>query len=204
MLYTNKEIAKRRKVEIKMKKLIQILMYCILIPIIIYNISLIAQSIINPNETPSFLGIKSYVIISGSMEPNINIGDIVITKNIENEGENVKIGDVISYRKGQAVITHRVVQIDYNEDGEIMFKTKGDSNNAEDSEEVKYSNIEGKVERVIPKIGRVSLLLQNKLIIILILMIFYIYLSRNYKKNKKRNERKLKRLEHESKKINSL
>ncbi len=192
MLYTNQEIAKRKNIEIKIKNSFNVLIYIILISIMSYNISLILQSIFCPNKTPSFLGIKTYVIISGSMEPNIDIGDIVIVK----EEKNLQVGDVISYRKGQSVITHRIVNIT-EENGEKEYKTKGDNNNTEDSEIIFNNNIEGKVIRVVPKLGKVALLLKNKIIIIVILIILYMYISSNYKKNKKINSRHQKRLEYE-------
>lgn len=201
MLYTNQEINKRKNREIKIKNIIYVIMYCFLVIIMTYNISLIMQSLINPNKTPSFFGIKTYVIISGSMEPNINIGDMVITKSKENE---LKVGDIISYRKGQSVITHRISQIIENENGETTYRTKGDNNNAEDGEEIYLKDIEGKVVKVVPKIGKVSLLLQNKIIIIMIILIFYIYLSRNYKKNKKINTRHIKRLKYEEEIKNTI
>ncbi len=193
MLYTDQEINKRIKIENRIRNILYGIMYAVLIIIMVYNISLIAQSILKPNKTPSFLGVKTYVIISGSMEPNIEIGDIVVVK----AEENLDIGDVISYRKGQSVITHRITQINKNENGEIEYKTRGDNNNVEDEESIKPSNIEGKVIKIVPKLGNVTLILQNKVIIIFIFIIFYIYVSRNYKKNKKVNERHLKRLKYE-------
>lgn len=192
MLYTNQEINKRRNIEIRIKNKFNIFIYIILIIIMLYNISLIIQSIFYPNRTPSFLGIKTYVIISGSMKPNIDIGDIVIVK----EEKNLQIGDVISYRKGQSVITHRIVDIT-EDDGEIKYKTKGDNNNTEDSENVLNKNIEGKVIKVIPKLGNVTLVLKNKIAIIIILIMLYIYISRTYKKNRKMNLRHQKRVEFE-------
>jgi len=193
MLYTDQEINKRIKIENRIRNILYGIMYAVLIIIMVYNISLIAQSILKPNKTPSFLGVKTYIIISGSMEPNIEIGDIVVVK----AEENLDIGDVISYRKGQSVITHRITQINKNENGEIEYKTQGDNNNVEDEESIKPSNIEGKVIKIVPKLGNVTLILQNKVIIIFIFIIFYIYVSRNYKKNKKVNERHLKRLKYE-------
>lgn len=194
MLYTSQEISKRKNIEIKTKKIWNFIIYFILIIIMTYNISLIFQSILNPNKTPSFLGIKTYVIISGSMEPNINIGDIVITKESD---EELQIGDVISYRKGQSVITHRITNIIKEENGDTKYRTKGDNNNTEDSEEILIENIEGKVIKVVPKLGEITLLLQNKISIIIIFIILYIYISSNYKKNKKINSRHLKRMEYE-------
>lgn len=193
MLYTDQEINKRLKIENRIRNILYGIMYAVLIIIMVYNISLIAQSILKPNKTPSFLGVKTYVIISGSMEPNIEIGDIVVGK----AEENLDIGDVISYRKGQSVITHRITQINKKENGEIEYRTQGDNNNVEDEESIKPSNIEGKVIKIVPKLGKVTLILQNKVIIIFIFIIFYIYVSRNYKKNKKVNERHLKRLKYE-------
>ena len=201
MLYTNQEISKRRNREIKTKNAVYIIIYCILTIMMAYNISLIIQSVVSPNKTPSFFGIKTYVIISGSMEPNINIGDMVITKSNEDE---LEVGDIISYRKGQSVITHRISQILEDENGEKTYRTKGDNNNAEDGEEIYLKDIEGKVIKVIPKIGKISLLLQNKIIIIMIIFIFYIYISKNYKKNKKINSRHIKRLNYEEEMKNMI
>ena len=198
MLYTNQEISKRKNIEIKLKNILNIIIYIILTIIMAYNISLIIQSVLKPNKTPSFLGIKTYVIISGSMEPNINIGDIVITK----DKEDLQVGDIISYRKGHSVITHRISQVSYNENGEKIYKTKGDNNNTEDSEEISTADIEGKVVKVIPKLGKISLVLQNKVIIIMVLIVFYMLISKNYKKNKKLNSRHLKRMEYEKNKKN--
>ncbi len=199
MLYTNAEIQKRRNRDEKIRKIVTNVMYIILIPILIYNVSLIFQTIINTNKTPSFFGIKTYVIVSGSMKPNINIGDIVIVKNIEDK-EDIKIGDVISFRKGQSIITHRITNIQYDENQTIKITTKGDNNNTEDSEEISYDDIEGKVIKIIPKLGNISLAMQNKIIIIVVIILFYMYLSRNYKINRRKTARKLKKLEYEKRK----
>lgn len=199
MFYNNKEITKRKNVEIKIKNTLNIAMYIILIILISYNILIIAQSILFPNKTPSFFGVKTYVIISGSMEPEINIGDIVVVKEEKN---NLKVEDIISYRKGQSVITHRISQIVENDNDRVTYKTKGDNNNTEDSEKIESKEIEGKVIKVIPKLGKLSLMLKNKVIIIFVLIILYICILKSYKKNKKIKLRHLKRLEYEKLKNN--
>ena len=56
------------------------ILYIIIIPIIIYDMFLIIQTIMNPNDTPDFFGYKTFSIITGSMEPTINVNDIVIVK----------------------------------------------------------------------------------------------------------------------------
>ena len=198
-LYTNEEIKRRKNKEIKRKRIVSICVYIILIPILIYNINLIIKAIINPNETPSFFRIKTYVIISGSMEPNIKIGDIVITKSIKNKEESIKVGDIISYRKGQNVITHRITNIEKDENGILRIATKGDNNKTEDSERILINNIEGKVITVIPKIGYITLILKDKVLIILIFIIAYVYISKTEKVKKRKEARKQKRIKYEQK-----
>lgn len=157
----------------KIKKTIKVLAYVILIPLLIYNITIIAETFLFPKKTPSFFGIKTYIIVSGSMEPNLNIGDIVVVKS--NKQKSLKKGDIISFRENQSIITHRINEV-LKVDGEIKYKTKGDNNNVVDSELVKYENIEGKVILTIPKIGNVVLFLQKKEVIILVFIGFYVYM----------------------------
>ena len=168
-----------------------------MLPILIYNLSLIIQSVLKPYETPNFLGIKTYVIISGSMQPELKIGDIVVVKKITQE--DLKVGDIISFRHGQSVITHRISRI-IEEDGERKYITKGDFNNAEDSESVTYNNIEGKVIRSVPQFGKIALMLQDKIVIIFLIIVLYIYLVYSGKLKKKKMQRRMKRIDYEKKK----
>lgn len=83
MLYTNEAIKIRKKRQVKLKSLINEIIYIVLLPVLIYNIFIIGQAILNPNKTPNFLGIKTYIIVSGSMEPNLQIGDIAVVKKFQ-------------------------------------------------------------------------------------------------------------------------
>jgi len=194
MLYTDEAIQIRKRKITNIKNAINLAVYIILVPLLIYNTFLIAQAIINPNKTPSFLGIKTYVIISGSMLPEIDVGDIVITKNVVQE--KLKEGDIISFRQGQSVVTHRISQIVIVND-EVQYKTKGDNNNTEDSGTISYNSIEGKVVKIIPFLGNIALMLQGKITIIIMIIISYIYLSYSDSIRKKRNQRRIKRLQYE-------
>lgn len=193
MLYTNEAIQKRQLRKKKIKKITRIVACTILIPILVYNISLIIQSIINPNKTPSFFGIKTYVIISGSMKPNYNIGDIVVAKNTN--ANSLKEGDVISFRQGQIIVTHRIIKVENS--NKLVFKTKGDNNNSEDSEEVTANLIEGKVVFKIPWIGNIALFFRGKIAIIVLLITYYIIATRANKKDKLKSRRRRKRIEYE-------
>ena len=202
MLYTDEAIRTRKNKIAAIKSKIALVVYIVLIPLLIYNVFIIATSVIKPDKTSSIFGIKTYVIISGSMMPELEIGDIVVVKTVLPEDLNV--GDLISYRKGQVIVTHRITKILDSSDNKKEFITKGDSNNVEDSGKVFENALEGKVIKKIPKLGNLAIILKNKIIIIAIIVLYYIYLVFSQAKQKKKNIRKLKRQEYEISKINKV
>lgn len=194
MLYTEEAIIKRKQKAQAFKRVITITTYILIILLLTYNISLIIQAVVNPSKTPSFFGIKTYSIISGSMEPTIHTGDIVIAK--ETNKENLQIGDIISFRLGQSVVTHRIIGIEETENGEV-YTTKGDKNNTEDKVEIKIDLIEGKVIGRIPFMGKIAKLLHGNISIIVIILMVYIYYSHTSKVSRIKNRRKAKRMKYE-------
>lgn len=198
MQYTEEAIKNRKNKIENIKKKINTLICIILVPLLIYNVSLLIQAIIEPNKTPALFGIKMYVIVSGSMEPELNIGDIVIVK----ENDNYQKDDVISFRQGQSVITHRIIEV-INDD-EISYKTKGDNNNTEDKQIVLKEDIEGKVINKIPTVGKFVLVVKDKTILIVIVLLYYIFLVRDQSIQKRKNTRKIKRERYEKKKKEEL
>lgn len=127
------------------------------------------------------------------MTPEVQIGDIVIVKNVkENE---INEGDIISFRQGRNVITHRISE-KFEKNGQIQYKTKGD-NNTEDNQAITYKTIEGKVIRKFPRAGNIVLALKNKMIIIIVAIILLMYFMQSEKERSRRNKRRLKRLAYE-------
>ncbi len=155
-----------------LKKIFCVLVFIILAVILTYNITIIVKTIREPNQTPSFLGIKTYIIVSGSMEPDYNIGDMVIVKEVEES--KLKVGDIISYRDGQNVVTHRIVKKN-TVNGEIQYVTKGDHNNVEDHIILTMDSIEGKVIGKLTYMGKIVLFMRNKFTMILLAVAFFLY-----------------------------
>ena len=94
---------------------------------------------------------KIIIVQSGSMEPAIRQGSVVIVK----PASDYKIGDVITfgpYSKTKVPTTHRIYDIKV-EGGQPVYITKGDVNNAPDSREIKKSDIVGKVLFSVPYMG---------------------------------------------------
>lgn len=107
-----------------------------------------------------------FMIQSGSMEPKIKTGDLVVDKKI---GE-YKEQDIITFRQGKKVITHRIMQI-INRNGEILYETKGDANDGKDLELARQSDILGKVIFSIPILGYLMIFAKTKLGIFLLIIL---------------------------------
>ncbi len=107
-----------------------------------------------------------YTIISGSMEPNVDIYDVVIT--VEEDIDKLKVGDIITFISTWdvnygATVTHRVAAIAKNEKGEYQITTKGDNNQTADSAPVTQANLIGKVVGRLPQVGRLQFFLATKM-----------------------------------------
>lgn len=187
--YYEEKLKKSQKNKLIRKILVKVI-YILLLPIILWELIIVIKTIKNPNETPDVFGIKTFTIISGSMEPNISVNDFVIIKEVD-EAE-IKKGDIISFKINGEIITHRVIDIEIDENTkETLYTTQGDANNIQDSTKIKFENIEGKYIGKIPKIGGILIALKSKTklaIIIIILLIIYILEERNSRKKIERSK----------------
>lgn len=173
-------------------KIVSIILYIILIPMIIFNFTLIIKSFINPKEIPDFLGYKSFVIVSGSMEPTIMTGDAILVKEVPQK--EIKTNDIISFSQGETIVTHRVIEI-VEENGVKKYKTKGDNNNTEDREKIAYEQIEGKYQFKINQFGTIIKILKSKItlaILVIIIVIISCYRCRIQRKKEERKEKRKK------------
>lgn len=105
------------------------------------------------NPIPLF---NAYIIVSPSMVPAIQVQDAVVIK--RTEASKLKKDDIITFdskdpRYSGLTITHRIIGIENKGTDNVLFRTKGDNNNAEDAALVKADDIYGKVILVVPKIG---------------------------------------------------
>lgn len=178
-------------------RVISAILYIVLIPIIVFNFTLIIKSFINPNETPDFFGYKSFVIVSGSMEPTILKQDAILVKKVPEE--EIKVNDIISFTtKNQTNVTHRVIRIE-KENGTKKYTTKGDNNNTEDKEKITYEQIEGKYQLKINQFGIVTQILKSKITLLILVIIIILISCYKGRIQKKKQERKQKREKYEKK-----
>jgi signal peptidase len=103
------------------------------------------------------------VIITGSMEPLIKPGDVILVKKITGmeDIESLSINDVIQFKRDGVLISHRIIEINADEEKGLLYKTKGDNNSGPDTELVKPQDIKGKIKYTVPKIGWLTLLIKS-------------------------------------------
>jgi len=123
----------------KIKEIISVLIVvALLAPAIIYAIPFIVD------------GYYSSVILSGSMEPTIPVGSIVVTQKID--VDNVKAGDIIVFQRSKSKTLHRVIDKIVENDS-YYFKTKGDANEDPDPWIVQPEQVQGSLLLTIPYYG---------------------------------------------------
>ena len=104
-----------------------------LVVILVFTLVIFFTSRIN-GSTPSVFGYSIFRVSSGSMEPELMVGDIILDKEVENP-EDLKVGDVITFRSdnpGDMLVTHKIIKAPYEENGELKLQTKGIANDVAD------------------------------------------------------------------------
>lgn len=147
----------------------------------------------NPEQLPTMLGFKIMTILTGSMEPVLDPGDLIVVKSVD--PMKVKVNDVITYKNSQnTMITHRIVDLNLRE-GEVFFETKGDANNVRDEGNVQSDQLVGSLLFSIPKAGYLVIFLKSPTGLAMLLAIPFLYLTIGVLKiifnNKKEKDRDL-------------
>lgn len=161
--------------------------------IVTYIVCILAIAIILLNAVPYLLNMNSYVVLSGSMEPNIHTGSMAyVYKNISIE--EIETGDIIAFQTDSALVTHRVVGKD---DKNKVFITKGDANENVDFAPVPYDMFLGKTIFSIPYFGYLMSYINStkgKIIIVTMVLVIFLshYLLDNNEEDEKENELKIK------------
>ena len=145
--------------------------------VLMINLYLFVAQMVFGKQLPKLFGMAQVIVVSGSMEPAIQVGDLLLIR----EQDRYEGGDIITYRSGQSLITHRLIAVDGTN-----LVTQGDANNVAD-EPITLSQVEGKMLLRIPALGRAILFLRTPTGILatlvsgLILIAFFIIAGRKKK-----------------------
>lgn len=93
-------------------------------------------------------------IMSNSMATLIKRGDAVIVEKLNKEEiKYLQVNDIIEYKLSGTIIVHRIIEIEKDNEGNLLFTTKGDNNQRKDEKKVSEEQVVGKVYLKIPKVG---------------------------------------------------
>ena len=144
-----KNIKKTGKISLKGINIFLTIAVLILLPLVVFTLI--------SSKTDKLGGIKSFVVLTGSMEPNISVGSVVYTKPFG----SYHSGDVIAFNQEGRTITHRIVGVKPLKASGVSYTTKGDANNAADSDTVSENKIVGKQVISVPYLGRLIVFLST-------------------------------------------
>ena len=168
----------------KVLTVIGIVLCVLLVPILIVNVTLLIKGVVNKDAVPSFGSYSPLIVLTDSMYPTIQSGDLILIKQID--PLQVREGDVISFfdpssSSGTAVVTHRVLKQNVTEqdgfsaafnpenepgietvNGKLIFRTQGDYNNTPDRDPIPAENLVGVWRGIrFAGLGKVALWLQS-------------------------------------------
>lgn len=130
------------------------------------QIYLFVSSSLWPGQIHRFFGFSTAIISTGSMEPNLPVGSLIVTQ----YADTYQKGEVVTYLQDGTSITHRIVEV--SADG---YQTKGDANQVSDGLLVQPRQVVGKVIFSLPYVGW----LRQPWILLLIALIYLFYLKKS-------------------------
>ena len=124
-------------------KIFRILIMIVLIILLLATSVAVLGELLKDENLLSPWGTAVFTIVSGSMEPNIPVGSLILVTRVE--AAQIQIDDIVTYfdQSNTEVVTHRVREISYGEDGYI-YTTRGDANNTDDPP-LEYDRVIGRV-----------------------------------------------------------
>lgn len=127
--------------------------------VLICSIFLVLSTRVTDGE-PNLLGYQLKTVLSGSMEPVISTGSVILVKQAKAD-ESFHKGDIITYKTSDGIlITHRIIEM---KDGENAMITMGDNNNSPDLTPVQVEQVVSKYTGInVPYIGYVLQFLVSK------------------------------------------
>lgn len=143
------------------------------------------------NAMPMPFGIGASVVLSGSMEPELSVNDLVLVR----KHDSYNIGDIVVYQDGSILVIHRIVSID----GDKVI-TQGDANNAAD-DPINISAVKGKAMCHIPFVGGAVRFLQSPAGFIILVIAAVALFELPYLQERKKSDDELQKIKDEIRRL---
>ena len=135
------------------------------------------------NQLPMPFGFGTAVVLSPSMEPALNVNDLVFVR----KNDDYKVGDIVVYQSGSILVIHRIIELDA-ENGVCV--TKGDANNVDDGP-VPMKDVKGLYMFRLPAVGLIVKALKSLPGTLAVLLAAAFLMIRSWKNEKTESEKKL-------------
>ena len=165
-----------------------LILIAIMIGVSVYSFN---ASRVAGNAVPMPFGVGVAVVLSGSMEPDLSVGDLLLIA----ERDDYAVGDDVVYQDGHMAVVHRIIAF---EDGKVI--TQGVANNVPD-DPIDPSVIKGEVVLSVPFVGYLVDLIKTPLGIIVLLGLAVWLLESSFRREKKKDMEKLEDIKEEIRRL---
>ena len=186
-----------------LKTILRITLLVLVALIVGLNVYTLNASRITGDMVPMPLGVGATVVLSGSMEPTLSTGDLLIIA----KQDSYQVDDVVVFQANRMAVVHRIVELYeksvQGEDGEEiqqMAITQGDANNTPD-DPIQVSQIKGTVVFRLPIVGYLINMIKTPIGTILILALAIFLLERSFHKEREKDQDKLEAIRREIEKL---
>ena len=187
----------------KLKSIIRLSLLTLAALVVGVNVYSLNASRLAGDAVPMPFGVGAAVVLSGSMEPALSVGDLLIVT----EREAYGVGDVVVYLDGPTAITHRIVEVrevtteppeadTSAPQTELQMVTQGDANNTPD-EPISAGQIKGAVALRIPLLGYLVNVIKTPVGTLVILAAAVLLLERSFRNDKKRDREQMDEIRRE-------
>lgn len=139
------------------------------------------------NALPMPFGFGSAVVLSGSMEPELSVGDLLLVL----PSEAYEVDQIVVYQDGRTLVVHRILRFE----GDNVV-TQGDANNKED-DPIPLTAIKGRVVFALPLVGYAVRLIKTPIGILCVLGLAIWLMERSFRKEKESKQEQLRKIREE-------
>ena len=166
------------------KTVIRILLLIIAAAVVGFGVYSVNAERLTGNSLPMPFGFGGAVVLSGSMEPTLSVGDLLLVV----PDEQYEVSEVVVYQEGQSLVVHRIMRIDWE-----SAVTKGDDNSGED-DPILLTQIKGKVIFSVPLVGHLVRFIKTPIGIMVVMGLAIWLMERSFRREKDSKQDQLRQL----------
>ena len=177
----------RKALKKRTKTILRTVLLVFVAAVVGINVFLLNAASLGGDAVPMPFGVGATVVLTGSMEPALSAGDLLIVS----KAEDYALRDIVVFQDGRIPVVHRIIRIDGEE-----IVTQGDANNTED-DPINREQIKGRVVMAIPLVGHVINLIKTPIGTLVIIAAAIFLLERSFRREKEKNSAEMDRIKDE-------